>query len=837
MARSTIPLIQPAAQEQEPRLRMAEGQIAAPGALAPEALYKSCDISQFTFASTAELEDLTDFVGQDRALKAIEFGAGIGREGFNMFLLGPPGTGKFSTVRAFLQKKAAAQPTPEDWCYVNNFANPEMPHALRLPPGRGVLLRQDMVRLLENLRSAIPSAFQTESYAARKHAIEEEVKERQEKNFEEMQQQAREKGIAVLRTHAGIALAPLREGEVLGREEFEQLPEEDRKKIDAVLGELQEPLHAALRRMPKFEQEGREKVRKLNHEVTTFAVGHLMDELRAKYSDLPEVVNFLNEVQEDITENTEEFLSPEEHPLAALLRLASPNGTRGPAFFQRYQVNVLVDHSARGGAPVVYEDHPTHQNIVGQIEYFAHLGVVSTNFNLVRPGALHRANGGYLILDAHKLLIQPYAWEALKRLLKSSQIRIESLGQMLGLVSTVALEPQPIPLNTKVVLLGDRLLYYLLCSLDPEFNELFKVAADFEDHIDRTPATDLLYARFIATIARQEKLLPFSPGAVGRVIEQCSRSAGDAQKVLTHRRILADLLRESEYWARQDGRSVVLSEDVERAIEAQIYRADRLRQRLLEETLRGIVLIDTQGERVGQVNGLSMASVGNFLFGHPSRITARIRLGRGEVVDIEREVELSGPIHSKGVLILSGFFGARYAPQHPLSFSASLVFEQSYATVEGDSASLAELYALLSALSSLPIKQSIAVTGSFNQHGQIQAIGGVNEKIEGFFDLCKARDEAPIHGVIIPASNVRHLMLKKEVVDAVREGTFRIYAVETVDDGIEILTGVPAGTRDASGKFPEGTVNQKVEARLIELAERRLAIAQQTRVENTSDQF
>lgn len=809
----------------------------APGALAPEALYKSCDISQFTFASTAELEDLSDFVGQDRALKAIEFGAGIGREGFNMFLLGPPGTGKFSTVRAFLQKKAAAQPTPEDWCYVNNFANPEMPHALRLPPGRGVLLRQDMARLLENLRSAIPSAFQTESYAARKHAIEQEVKERQEKNFEEMQQQAREKGIAVLRTHAGIALAPLREGEVLGREEFEQLPEEDGKKIDAALGELQEPLHAALRRMPKFEQEGREKVRKLNHEVTTFAVGHLMDELRAKYSDLPEVVNVFNEVQEDITENVEEFLSPEEHPLAALLRLASPNGARGPAFFQRYQVNVLVDHSAMGGAPVVYEDHPTHQNIVGQIEYFAHLGVVSTNFNLIRPGALHRANGGYLILDAHKLLVQPYAWEALKRLLKSSQVRIESLGQMLGLVTTVALEPQPIPLNTKVVLLGDRLLYYLLCSLDPEFNELFKVAADFEDHIDRSPGTDLLYARLIATITRQEKLLPFDPGAVGRVIEQCSRSAGDAQKVLTHRRILADLLRESDYWARQDGRSVVLSEDVQRAIEAQIYRADRLRQRLLEETLRGTVLIDTQGERVGQVNGLSMASVGNFLFGHPSRITARIRLGRGEVIDIEREVELSGPIHSKGVLILSGFFGARYAPHHPLSFSASLVFEQSYAAVEGDSASLAELYALLSALSGLPVKQSIAVTGSFNQHGKVQAIGGVNEKIEGFFDLCKARDEAPIHGVIIPASNVRHLMLKKEVVDSVRAGDFRIYAVETVDDGIEILAGVPAGTRDVSGKFPDGTVNQKVEARLIELAERRLALAQQTTVEITGDQF
>jgi len=740
-------------------------------------------------------------------------------------------------VRSFLQRKAATEPTPDEWCYVNNFRSPEIPHAVKLPPGRGILLRQDMHRLLENLRSAIPSAFQSESYAAHKHTIEQEVKQRQEKTFEELQHQAKTRGIAVLRTHIGIALAPVREGGVVGPEEFEQLPESDRQRIQTAVGELQEDLQATIRQISKFEQEGREKIRQLNHEVTIFAVGHLIDEIRKKFSDLSDVVSFLDDVQEDITENVEEFLSPEQHPFAALMRAGLSHGPKGSGFFQRYQVNVLVDHSAKDGAPVVYEDHPTYQNIVGQIEYIAQLGAVSTDFSLIRPGALHRANGGYLILDAHKLLLQTYAWEALKRCLKSSQIRIESLGQMLGLMSAVSLNPQPIPLHTKVVLLGTRLLYYLLNSLDSEFNELFQVAADFEEHMDRNPDTDLLYGRLIATIARQEKLLPFDPGAVGRVIEQGSRLVGDSEKVSTHRRTLAVLLRESDYWARQHSGAVVQCEDVQLAIDAQIYRADRLRQRFLEETLRGTVLIDTQGEKVGQVNGLSVVDLGNFAFGHPSRITARVRLGKGDVIDIEREVELSGPIHSKGVLILSGFLGARFAPDHPLSLSASLVFEQSYGAVEGDSASLAELCALLSALSGLAIKQSIGVTGSINQYGQVQAIGGVNEKIEGFFDLCRAREELNGHGVIIPASNVRHLMLKQEVVDAVRAGKFRIYAVDTVDEGIEILTGVPAREPDPSGKFPEGSVNRRVQMRLIELSNKRLALAEPTKMQMPSEQL
>jgi lon-related putative ATP-dependent protease len=794
-------------------------------------LYRRCDVTRFSFKSTAELEDLSEFVGQERALEAVQFGVGIRRHGFNLFLLGPSGTGKHTSVHDFLSKKAAKEPAPDDWCYVNNFKSPEAPCALKLPPGRGVLLREDVRRLLENLKSAIPSAFETESYTARKQAIEQEVKDRQEKAFGELQQEASQKSIAVIRTPTGFVMAPMRGNEALNPEEFEKLAESERQKIQASMAELHEKLHNLLQLMPKYEQEGREKVRVLNGEVAVFAVGHLIDELRRKYSDLAEVVNFVNEAQKDITENVDEFLKPPENPLAAMISGSMPFPSKSSAFLRRYQVNVIVDHSSNHGAPVVHEDNPTYQNLIGRVEYIAHLGALSTDFNLIRSGVLHQANGGYLILDAYKLLLQPYAWEGLKRSLRSSEIRIESLGQMLSLVSTVSLEPQPIPLKVKVVLVGERLLYYLLCSLDPDFNELFKVAADFEDSIDRTPATDFLYAQLIGTIARKEGLLPFDRAAVGRVIEHSSRAAGDSQKLSTHRRTLSDVLREADYWARQAAQPAVRIEDVQQAIDAQIHRADRLRERVLDEVLQGTLLIDTQGAKIGQVNGLSVVQLARFAFGHASRITARIRMGKGEVIDIEREVELSGPIHSKGVLILSGFLGARYAADHPLSLSASLVFEQSYGAVEGDSASSAELYALLSALAGVPLKQSLAITGSVNQHGQIQAIGGVNEKVEGFFDLCRAR-KLDDQGVIIPASNVRHLMLRQDVVDAVRAGMFKIYAVETIDQGIEVLTGFPAGERDSSGKFPEGTVNQKVEAKLIELAEKRLVATRQIRPES-----
>jgi len=588
------------------------------------------------------------------------------------------------------------------------------------------------------------------------------------------------------------------------------------------LAALQQRMQMVMRSFPQLEREGRDRVKALNREVAGLAVGHLLDELRKTYADLPNVVDYLNALQQDVSANVDAFLTPPESPLAAMSGI--PQRGSSP-FFRRYEINLLVDHRDSRGAPVVYEDNPSYQNLLGQAEYSAQLGALVTDFSLIKAGALHRANGGYLILDAYKMFSQPYAWDGLKRALRTAELRIESLGQMLSLLSTVSLEPQPIPLKVKVILVGERRLYYLLASLDSDFSALFKVAADFEEFVDRDEKNSLLYARRIATFARQEGMVPFDRAAVARIIEHAARIAQDSEKLSTHRGTLTDLLRESDYWTRKSSRSVATSEAVQQAIDAQIRRSDRMRERLQEQVQQGTLLIDTQGEQIGQVNGLSVLDLGPFSFGHPTRITARVRLGKGEVIDIEREVELSGPIHSKGVLILSGFLGARYASDQPLSLSASLVFEQSYGAVEGDSASSAELYALLSALARAPIRQNLAVTGSVNQNGQVQAIGGVNEKIEGFFDICKPRGLTGEQGVLIPASNVRHLMLRHDVVEAVAAGRFHVYPVETIDQGIEILTGVPAGKRDGLGFFPEGSVNQLVESRLVELAEKRAAAA------------
>jgi len=795
--------------------------------LPTEALYRRCDPAAFKFKDTSELEELPESIGQERALEAIRFGIGMRRRGFNLFLMGPAGTGKFTTIRDILNKRASADPTPDEWCYVNNFQHADTPRVLKLRSGTGAQLRADMIRLLETLRTAIPAAFETENYRARKQAIEQDVKAKQEKELETLQQEAEQNGVALLRLPAGLAFAPARKGEVLSPDEFDQLPEAERKKFQETVSIFEEKLQTVMRSLQKSEQEGREKLRGLNHSVASFAVSHLIDEVRNKYARVAEIVSYLNDVEKDVIQHVDEFLGPQESPLAALMGATLSSEARGSAFFRRYRVNVIVEHDGKEGAPVVFEDNPTYQNLIGSVEYLAQLGALTTDFNLIRAGALHRANGGYLVLDAHKLLMQPYAWEGLKRCLQSSQIRIESLGQMLSLVSTVSLNPEPIPLDVKVILLGERLLFYLLSAYDPEVSDLFKVAADFEEDMDRAADSNLPYARMLAGIAREEGLLPFDASGVGRVIEQSARLAGDSQKVLVRRRVLSDLLHEADYRAREGKRTVVSVEHVQQAIDAQIHRSDRIRERIQEQILQGTILIDTQGDRVGQVNGLSVIDLGQFAFGHPTRITARVRMGKGEVIDIEREVELSGPIHSKGVLILSGFLAGRYAVDQPLSLSATLVFEQSYAAVEGDSASSVELYALLSALSGVPIKQSLAVTGSVNQQGEVQAIGAVNEKIEGFFDLCDARGLTGSQGVIIPASNVRHLMLRQDVVDAVRANKFRIYAVETIDQGIEILTGVPAGEADASGKFPDGSVNQKVEARLIDFASKRLASAQQ----------
>ena len=794
--------------------------------LAADALYRRCDPDQFAFQTTDELAASIEIIGQERAVAAIRFGVGIQQEGYNLFALGPPGTGKHTAVHQYLAQKAADEPTPSEWCYVHNFEQQHQPRAMHLPPGRGAQFKQDMDNLLEELFAVIPAAFESEEYQIQRQAIAEELQQKQEESLEALNKRAREQDIALVRTQAGLAFAPMRDGEVMAPDQFMTLPEEERQRVQDQISELQDQLQQAMRQMPQWSRQTRERLKELNQEVATLSIAPLIEELREKYSDLSALVAYLQAVQNDVTDNVDKFLQAHSQqaqdvvPSGGEIPAGDHQLSRSSPFFNRYRANLLVDRSHSEGAPVVYENHPVYANLIGRVEHVAQMGALLTDFTLIKPGALHHANGGYLVLEAHKLLLQPYAWEGLKRALQANQIRIESLGQMLSVISTVSLEPEPIPLDVKVVLLGDRLLYYLLYQHDPEFAELFKVAADFETEMPRSEDNNTAYALLISSLVHKNDLRPFDRSAVARVIEHGSRLVSDVEKLSLHMQSITDLLSEASYWAGDAGADVVSADHVQQALDAQAYRNGRLRERMQEAILRDTVLIDTSGQSVGQINGLSVLVVGNYTFGRPSRITARVRMGKGEVIDIERQVELGGPIHSKGVLILAGFLGGRYAVDRPLSLSASLVFEQSYAGVDGDSASSAELYALLSALAEVPIKQSFAVTGSVNQHGQVQAIGGVNEKIEGFFDICRQRGLSGDQGVLIPVANVQNLMLRRDVVAAVAEGQFHVYPIATIDEGVELLTGLAAGEPDEAGNYPEGTLNQRVAQRLSALAKK-----------------
>lgn len=787
--------------------------------LAPQQLHHTCDPEQFAFETTAELEGLTELIGQLRAMDAVRFGAGIRHDGYNVYVLGPSGMGKRSMVSQFLATRAVNEQEQADWCYLNNFTQPHKPQAVRLPSGRGAELRHQMEQLVDYLRTAIPALFESDDYRAKTGAIEEEFNKQQEKVFAELGDDAAKQQIVLLRTPGGFAFAPTRNREVIPPDEYAKLPEEERQRIATAIADLQARLEKIMSHIPQWWKERSERVKQLNRETTLSTVKHAMDELRTRFSDLPAIQTYLDVVQQDMVEHADDFRKQEESTTVSGLTIVTRES------FHRYQVNVLVTSGKQAGAPIVSEDNPTYSNLIGRVEHIAQLGALVTDFTLIKPGALHRANGGYLLLDVRKVLTQPFAWDALKRALQSREIRIESLGQMYSLVSTVSLEPEPIPLEVKIILFGDRLFYYLLQQYDPDFGELFKVAADFEDRIERNADTHLLYARLIATLATKEKLLPFDRGAVARVIEYSARLVGDAQRLSTHMRSVADLLQESDYWAREASLQAVTASNVQQAIDTQIHRQDRLRNQLQEAILRGTLLIDTQGALAGQINGLSVIELGTFAFAQPIRITATSRLGAGEMVNIEREVKLSGAIHSKGVLILSSFLAARYARNQPLALSASLVFEQSYGLVEGDSASMAELCVLLSNLANAPVFQSLAITGSVNQLGQAQAIGAVNEKIEGFFDICAARGLTGEQGVLIPAANVKHLMLRRDVVAAAQAGQFRIHAIDNVDQAIALLTGVPAGEADASGQYPPDSINHRVAARVAELSALRKAFA------------
>lgn len=802
--------------------------------LSPQQLYRTCDLSGLDFQTSDQLEDLLEFLGQERALRAIEFGVSIHRQGYNIFALGESGTGKQSLVRQTIAAQAASEPTPFDWCYVNNFEEAHRPKAIKLPAGKGKELRADMNRLVEELQSALAAAFESEEMQTQRQRIAEEYRDRQEAALETLEERALGKGFSMLKTQAGVTFAPLQNSQqfgsndgtldstqpsdIMSAEEIDKLPVAEKNRIMEGIEALQVDLQKAMFKVPGWERELRKRIRTLDQEVAGLVIGNLIDDLLEKYSVFPEVIDYLQIVQKDVLEHLSDFANVEPKPNEPSEEEVGFDLSDGESPLRRYGVNVLIDASTMHGSPVVYESNPTYLNLVGRVEQMAQMGALVTDFLLIKPGVLQRANGGYLILDATKVLANPYSWEGLKRALQFGEVRIETPLEMLNMSSTMSLDPEPIPLNIKVILLGDPVLYYTLADEDPEFTELFKVAADFDDEVDRTAAMEKLYARLLATIARREKLRTFDRSALCRVIEESSRMAGDAERLTTRMQEMVDLLEEADHWAASKQAELVTASHVQMAIDAQRYRADRIPQRLREEVLRNVVLIDTCGERIGQINGLSVISMGKHHFGEPTRITATVGVGKGDVVNIEREVHMSGPSHTKGVLILSSYLRARYASNVPLSLTASLVFEQSYGGVDGDSASSTELYALLSAIAEAPIKQSLAVTGSVNQFGQVQAIGGVNEKIEGFFDLCQARTLTGEQGVLIPVANTRHLMLRQDVVDAVREGQFHIYAIESIDQGIELLTGIPAGEMQKDGTYPTGTINRSVADRLLELA-------------------
>jgi lon-related putative ATP-dependent protease len=788
--------------------------------LKPEALYRKCDPASLGFTSTTEIENTVNLVGQERASNAIDFGMNISHPGYNIFVLGPTGAGKKEIIQEFFQEKAKSDPTPPDWIYVNDFDNPDEPEAIRMPPGMGVQYQKDVNEFTEEMRTALSAAFESEEYQNRRQAIFESFKEKQSELFNNLQEKANKQDLTMIKTPSGVAFAPTDEDGTLSAEEVNQLSEEKRDEIKKNIKDLQEELQKILQQVPTWQREAKEEIKALNKEMANFAIGGLINELLEKYKEYDEIVEHIKQIQDQVVENADELLPSNGGEPNSFLEAIQQRRGGESLMMEKFKVNVIVDNSDIKGAPVIFENNPTYPNLIGRVEHFAQMGTLMTDFRMIKPGALHKANGGYLILDARKVLNQPYAWEGLKRALQSGELEIESIGQALSLISTASLKPEAIPLDVKIALVGDRMLYYLLVQYDPEFSELFKVEADFESEIKWNETNQKLYAEMIANIVKKEDTKPFNSDAVARIIEESARQVSDSERLNTHLQDLSELVIESDYWAKQAERDQVTDDDVQKAIDAKIERADRLREKVQESILRDINLISTEGEKIGQINGLSVFSLGSFMFGKPTRITAQISLGKGQVIDIEREVDMGGPIHSKGVLILAGFLKGRYAQDIPLSLSASLVFEQSYGGVDGDSASSTELYALLSSIAKVPIKQNLAVTGSVNQYGQVQAIGGVNHKIESFYDICKARGLTGNQGVLIPKSNVKHLMLRKDVIDSVNAGEFHIYPVEHIDEGIEILTGLNAGDLDEEGNYPKGTINAMVKSRLEKMAKR-----------------
>jgi len=781
-----------------------------------ERLRRECDPTLMCCETTEELTPLEGIIGQERAVRALKFGLDIKERGFNIYVAGLPGTGRSTAVKDFLEEIAKTKPVPPDWCYVNNFRNSYEPKAIKLLPGKGKELQKDMKDFIDEARRELPKAFESEDYATKKEATVRSIEEERRKLFAQLNERAQEEGFLLQSTPIGLLIIPVMEGRPLSDRELIVLSPQMKEEIQKRREKLSAELRSAMRQLRDLERRVNEELQKLNREVALYTIGHLVADLTEKYKELPDVTTYIDEVRDDILENLTQFIEEPKAPP----QLPFPVPWIRELPFRKYEVNVIVDNSDLRGAPVIMELSPIYQNLFGRVEKEAQFGVLTTDFTMIRGGSLHKANGGYMVLPAEELLRNLFSYDSLKRALMNECITIEEAGERLGFITTKGLRPEHIPLSVKAILIGNPLLYQWLYALDIDFKELFKVKADFDTSMDRTEENMRKYAAFVCTFCRKENLKHLDASGVAKIIEYGSRLAADQEKLSTTFAEIADIIREASFYATQKGSNYVTASHVKKAIEEKVYRSNLIQEKIREMIERGTLLIDTDGEAVGQVNGLSVMSLGDFSFGAPSRVTASIGLGREGIIDIQREAKLGGPIHTKGVMILSGYLAEKYAQDKPLSLSTRLVFEQSYGMVEGDSASSTELYTILSALSGTPIKQCIAVTGSVNQKGEVQAIGGVNEKVEGFFEVCKAKGLTGQQGVLIPESNVQNLMLKEEVVEAVRAGKFHIHPVKTIDQGIEILTGTKAGVRRLNGTFEEGTINYQVDKHLREMAEK-----------------
>jgi lon-related putative ATP-dependent protease len=786
-----------------------------PRELTSEEVRNPFDPDSFEFDTTDSLPGNMSIIGQERALQAIDFGINIAAFGFNIYALGLAGTGRTTTIHTFLNQVAAEQPVPPDLVYVNDFQEPNQPRAIELPPGEGVRLRRDMQELVTDLLREIPRAFESEDYEAQREQTIRDMQEQRNQVLAELEHKVTEEGFAMLKSATGLVIAPVLNGQVLAPDAYRQLDKTTQDRLEQRQAYLHGEMAEATRLLRGLDKEAKKRLQEFDRQIADFAVGHLIDDLRQEYGHLQEVDAYLQEVHADIVENVDRLREEDgEGSLASAVHAGHKQD-----LLNRYQVNLLVDHSEQQGAPVIFESNPTYSNLAGRIEHRSELGSMVTDFTMIKPGALHRANGGFLVLETETLLANPLAWDALKRTLKNRQIRTEEAGSQLQLITTPTLEPEPIAFSAKVVLIGDPVTYYLLQEYDQDFQKLFKVQADFGDIFPRTPQACNSYARFVAARCQQEQLVPFDRTAVARVVEFGSRLAEHQHKLSSRFGEIADVVREASFWARRAGRELATAQDVDQALEQRVYRANRIEEEALDAIAEGFHRIQVTGEALGQVNGLSVLSLGNHNFGRPSRITVETFTGKEGVVSLDREAKLSGRIYDKGLLTLSGYLGGKYASDIPLSLSASISFEQLYDEIDGDSASSSELYALLSSLSELPIKQGIAVTGSVDQQGHVQPVGGVNEKIEGYFDTCRRLGLTGDQGVIVPARNVVNLMLRADVCQAIADGQFHIFPVDTIDEGIEILTGWPAGQADDEGDYPEDTVHGRVQERLEEIAD------------------